>query len=430
MRTIIAFLLLASPLLAAESKVHRDLAYAEPKNERQTLDVYAPAEGKGHPVVFWIHGGGWRAGNKSSVQKKPEVFVEKGFVFVATNYRFVPNVTVKEMTGDIAKAIRWTHDHAKEYGGDPQSIFVMGHSAGAHLAALVCTDERYLKAEGLPLSIIKGGVPIDVSVYDIPKRLKDGGSVPLATFIQVFGDTEATQLDLSPASHVAKGKNIPSFFILHVADRADTKAQSQWFANKLKEVGVPTRVVAAEGKTHGTINSDLGLPDDKPTQALWEFLDAQTGRIEASPSEQIDNLKKLGARITLDDQGRVIGVNLSERRVVDADLLHVKGLQQLQELDLTRTRIEGPGLVNLKELTSLRTLFLTETKIDDSGVAHLKSLEMLEFLGLSGTKITDTSLGQLGGLTELKKLFCLGTSVTDAGVDELRRALPQCQITH
>jgi arylformamidase len=173
----------------------------------------------------------------------------------------VPNVTVKEMTSDIAKSIRWTHDHAKEYGGDPKSIFVMGHSAWAHLAALVCTDERYLKAEGLPLSIIKGCVPIDVSVHDIPKRLKDGGSVPPATFIQVFGDTEATQLDLSPAIHVAKGKNIPSFLILHVADRADTKAQSHWFADKLKEARVSAQVVAAEGKTHGTINSDLGLPD-------------------------------------------------------------------------------------------------------------------------------------------------------------------------
>ena len=130
MRTILASLLLATPLFAAEPKVHRDLPYAEPKNERQTLDVYAPAEGKDHPLVVWIHGGGWRRGDKASVQKKPQAFVDKGFVFVSTNYRFVPNVTVKEMTGDIAKAIRWVHDHAKDYGGDPKSIFVMGHSAG------------------------------------------------------------------------------------------------------------------------------------------------------------------------------------------------------------------------------------------------------------------------------------------------------------
>lgn len=273
MRMILLILLVASTATAAEPKVHRDLPYAEPKTERQMLDVYAPMEGKNHPAVVWIHGGGWRKGDKSSVQKKPQAFVDKGFVFVSTNYRFVPNVTVKEMTGDIAKAIRWTHDHAKEVGGDPNTIFVMGHSAGAHLAALVCTDDRYLKAEGLSLSIIKGCVPVDVSVYDIPKRFKDGGSVPPATFKEVFGDTDESQRDLSPATHVAKGKNIPSFLILHVADRADTKAQSNWLANKLKDAGVSAKVVAAEGKNHGTINSELGLPDDKPTQALFEFLE-------------------------------------------------------------------------------------------------------------------------------------------------------------
>jgi arylformamidase len=271
--SLFVILTITAPALAADPVVHRDLAYAEPKNERQTLDVYSPSEGKDHPVVLWIHGGGWKKGDKSGVQKKPQVFTEKSFVFVAINYRFLPQVTMKEMTGDVAKAIRWVHDHAREYGGDPASIFVMGHSAGAHLAALVCTDDRYLKAEGLSLSIIKGCVPIDVSAYDIPKRLKDGGTVKPATLKELFGDTEEAQRDVSPAAHIDKGKNIPSFLILHVADRPDTKAQSEWFADKLKEAGVSATVVAAEGKTHGTINSDLGLPDDKPTVALWEFLE-------------------------------------------------------------------------------------------------------------------------------------------------------------
>lgn len=264
-------LLLVSVTFADEPKVQRGLPYAEPKNERQTLDVYAPAEGKNHPIVFWIHGGGWKAGDKTAVQKKPQAFVAKGFVFVSTNYRFVPNVTVKEMTGDIAKSIRWVHDHAQDFGGDPKSIFVMGHSAGAHLAALVCTDDRYLKAEGLPLTILKGCVPVDVSVYDIPKRLQDGGA-GTAFFKTLFGETEAAQRDLSPVTHVAKGKNIPPFLILHVAARPETKTQSHGLADKLKEAGIAATVVAAEGKTHGTINADLGVPEDKPTLAVYEFL--------------------------------------------------------------------------------------------------------------------------------------------------------------
>ena len=271
---LLVLTLLASPAVAAaEMKVQRDVPYAEPKAERRMLDVYSLTEGKGHPIVVWIHGGGWRGGNKTTVQKKPQAFVDNGFVFVSTTYRFVPEVTVKEMAGDIAKAIRWTRVHANDFGGDPDRIIVMGHSAGAHLAALVCTDDRYLKAEGLSLATIKACIPVDVSVYDIPKRLKDGGSVPPATFTAIFGDAEDRQRDLSPATHVAKDKHIPAFLILHVADRPDTKAQSHWFADKLKEAGVAATVVAGEGKTHGSIGGDLGLPDDKPTKAMFAFLD-------------------------------------------------------------------------------------------------------------------------------------------------------------
>jgi arylformamidase len=185
-------------------------------------------------------------------------------------------VTVREMTGDVAKAIRWGRDHAAEYGGDPDAIIVMGHSAGAHLAALVCTDDRYLKAEGVPLTAIKGCVPVDVSVYDIPKRLADGGSVPPNTALKVVGEAGEGHRELSPAHHAAKGKGIPPFLILHVADRPETKAQSHGFADKLKEAGVLAKVVAAEGKTHGTINADLGKPDDPPTRAVFDFLAGAT----------------------------------------------------------------------------------------------------------------------------------------------------------
>ncbi len=274
MRIIAATLIvvLAASLQADEPKVHRGLPYADTKNERQTLDVYAPTKGENIPVVLWIHGGGWKAGDKANVQKKPQAFVDKGFVFVSTNYRFVPDVTVKEMAGDIAKAIRWVHDHAKEYGGDPKSIFVMGHSAGAHLAALVCTDESYLKAEGLPLSIIKGCVPVDTAVYDVKKQIDSIGPVRAATYSSVFGKDEASQKDFSPITHVAKDKNIPPFLILHVADRPDSKAQSQLLADKMKEAGVTAKVVAAEGTNHGTINANLGKSDDGPTKLMWEFL--------------------------------------------------------------------------------------------------------------------------------------------------------------
>jgi acetyl esterase/lipase len=280
MKSLPLLLLLASPIGAAESDVRKDIPYVEPKNERQTLDVYASGSGTNRPVVFYIHGGGWRKGDKGGVGRKPEAFAERGCVLVSTNYRFYPNVTVKEMTADIAKAIRWVHDHADDFGGDPSRIIVMGHSAGAHLAALVCTDESYLQAEGLPLSIIKGCVPIDVSVYDIPKRLTDAGSgAAVGNFKELFGPGETEQRDYSPVAHVERGKHIPAFLILHVADKPESTEQSKWFAEKLREAGVSATVVPGEGKTHGTINSDLGLPDDKPTIELYKFFDMVLGNV-------------------------------------------------------------------------------------------------------------------------------------------------------
>ncbi|MEO6786855.1 MAG: alpha/beta hydrolase, partial [Chthoniobacteraceae bacterium] len=157
------FTLHALAVAADESKapdtrfrVAQDMPYAEPANPRQMVDVYAPPGAKNLPVVFWIHGGGWQAGDKTSVQIKPQAFVEKGFVFVSVSYRFVTQVKMGDIVRDIAKGIRWTHDHVAQYGGDPERMFVMGHSAGAQLAALICNDDRYLKAEGLSLAMIKG----------------------------------------------------------------------------------------------------------------------------------------------------------------------------------------------------------------------------------------------------------------------------------
>ena len=277
MRIVVAFLILAATACAAEPQVHRDLPYAGTKDGRQTLDVYAPTEGQGHPVAFWIHGGGWQSGDKGEVDVKPRAFVDKGYVFVSVNYRLLPEASIKQMAGDVAKAIRRVHDHAGEYGGDPGTIFVMGHSAGAQLAALVCTDDRYLKAEGLSLSAIKGCVPVDGDTYDVPVQIATVEQRRKDAYRAKFGDG-ASQKDLSPITHVAKGKGIPPFLILHVADHPETTWQSQRLAKALTEAGRSATAFPAEGKNHGTINSDLGKPGDGPTKALFEFLEGAPDR--------------------------------------------------------------------------------------------------------------------------------------------------------
>src|SRR6266496_3611840 len=264
----------------AKLNVTRDLPYAEPADPRQKVDIYAPEGAKNLPVVFWIHGGGWQTGARTNVQVKPQAFVDKGFVFVSTGYRLLTNVDMVTIFRDIARSVRYVHEHIAEHGGDPDRILVMGHSAGAQLAALICIDDRYLKAEGLSLKIIKGCVPVDGDTYDVPAiietaetRLRVHG-MPMPRFGHrvKFGNAPAKHRDYSAVTHVAKGKGIPPFLILHVADHPDTTAQAQRLGAVLKDAGIPTKIFAAKETNHTKLNDNLGLPDDPATKALFEFV--------------------------------------------------------------------------------------------------------------------------------------------------------------
>ncbi len=276
----LAFLSPSQTVAEEKLSVKRDLPYATPANPRQTVDVYAPVGAKNLPVVFWIHGGGWQAGDKTSVQIKPQAFVDKGFVFVSTGYRLLPEVDMVTIFRDIAKSIRWTHEHIAKHGGDPKRIFVMGHSAGAQLAALICIDDRYLKAEGVPFSVLKGCVPVDGDTYDVPAMIETaetrlrahGMPMPKQGHRIKFGGDPAKHRDYSAVTHVAKGKNIPPFLILHVADHPDCSAQARRLETVLKESGIAAKAFGARETNHGRINSELGTPDDLPTKALFEFV--------------------------------------------------------------------------------------------------------------------------------------------------------------
>lgn len=280
----IASLLLASlPLasIASAQTLKSNIPYAEPALDRQVLDIHAPDGARGLPVVFWIHGGGWQAGDKSGVGLKPKVFTERGFVFVSTNYRLLPTVDMATLIEDCAKSLGWVHRHIADHGGDPNRIFVMGHSAGAQLAAILCTDDRYLRAEGVPLTSLVGCVPVDGDTYDIPamimthefrQKLHDL-PLPEMGHRQKFGNDPKKHIDFSAVTHVAKGKGIPPFLILHVSGHPDVSAQARRLGNVLQAADVPVTVFGKRETTHVKLNDDLGIPDDPATQALYEFVD-------------------------------------------------------------------------------------------------------------------------------------------------------------
>jgi arylformamidase len=283
-RVLCWFLLLAAPVAAgaigpADVLVWRDVAYAEPGLPKQKLDIYAPAGARRLPVVFWIHGGGWQAGDKSAVNSKPRAFADRGFVFVSINYRLLPEVDMGTIVRDCARAAGWTRDHIAEYGGDPQRLLIMGHSAGAQLAALLCTDERYLKAEGVPLAHVRGCAPVDGDTYDVPliietaraRRRSLGQPEPRFGHFEKFGGDPAKHRDFSAVNHVAVGKGIPPFLLLHVADHPDTTQQALRLRDVLREAGLPADNFAAADTDHVKLDVDLGLPGDPASAALFAF---------------------------------------------------------------------------------------------------------------------------------------------------------------
>ena len=282
MKQVIGLLIASLVLTSAHAQeVKRDIPYTKNAHKLQTLDVYSPSNAKGLPVVFWIHGGGWQGGDKSEMYDKPKVFNGKGFILVSTNYRLLPNVDMATLTRDVAKSIRWVHDHIAEHGGDPKRLLIMGHSAGAQLAALLCTDERYLKEEGLSFAIIKGCAPVDGDTYDIPAMIEvaetrlrlHGLPLPKMGHRIKFGNDPEKHKAFSAVTHVAKNKGIPPFLILYVANHPDVTAQALRLGNVLKAADVPVTVFGAKDTTHTKINADLGKSDDPATVALFAFVE-------------------------------------------------------------------------------------------------------------------------------------------------------------
>ena len=284
-----AFTKIRSRAQTADVKIYPNISYAKREGfapNLTNLDIYAPTNAKKAPVMIMIHGGGWQIGDKSNRgvwTNKVPFFAENGFIFVNINYRLSPAIKHPEHIRDVAEAVAWVHNNIAQYGGDKDRIFVMGHSAGAHLAALVATDERRLKEFGKDLSIIKGIILLDGAGYDVPMEMKAMvmmGSISNNAvtgildkmYINAFTTDEAIQKDASPFYHVEKGKNIPPFLLL-TANRIASQSQSEKLAKALINAGSKAEVVQDVTKNHGSMNQDFGLPNEMITKKAQEFLD-------------------------------------------------------------------------------------------------------------------------------------------------------------
>ena len=250
--------------------------YPKVDPELNMLDVYIPKKGSNSPVMLWIHGGGWCYGDKENVQQKAEYFTSKGYVFVSINYRLSPKVEHPAHVQDVAAAIMWVHTNARHYSADENKIFLMGHSAGAHLAALVTLNEEYIKTAGGHPGIIKGVILLDGIGYDIPPLMPNAEGEKIEDWYkQAFGNTRTEWEQASPVNYVKPDKSVPPFMIAYVGDREISKIESLALSTRLTEAHVFNKVFQYQKKNSLTINKDLGREDDKVTEDVFRFLQEQ-----------------------------------------------------------------------------------------------------------------------------------------------------------
>lgn len=259
---------------------YRDIVYDKSAKDTQytSLDVYVadPVEPKS-PVMVWVHGGGLVMGDKASskdLASKPEYFTSKlGFILVSINYRLLPEGLYPTNVQDVADALAWVQNNIAGFSGDPQQIFLMGHSSGAELVAQVATDATFLHKAGKDLSLVKGVIAIEGS-YGV--RGSDG-------------DTKRLQANFGPqwqkalaVGNVKPGNGIPPFLLLHVKGGsptvADSESQALGFAKALSGAGVRADVVSLDHVEHFGANERLGVPGDLTTVSLERFLASVPGK--------------------------------------------------------------------------------------------------------------------------------------------------------
>jgi arylformamidase len=257
----------------AQMPGQRELAYGG--DVKQRLDFIAPKGAAGPvPLVVYIHGGGWSIGDKGyGDATKATYFTGRGYAYASLNYRLVPNATVEQQGADIASALAYLRAQASGLGVDPDRIVLMGHSAGAHLAALVASDPTYFNAARVPMAAVKGVILLDGAAYDVARQIANPDNKLPSMYKAAFGSDPKRQAALSPTLHAA-GPNVADWLILPVADRPDSPGQSQTLAAALRKGGSRATVTPVTNSSHMKLNKDLGVAGDFATAQVDSFTTA------------------------------------------------------------------------------------------------------------------------------------------------------------
>ena len=255
----------------------RNLAYLPPAPGLPAavhrLDLWPGAEPLPAPLVVFVHGGTWMYGGKyAGTATQARAFRKAGYAYATVNYRLRRHGPPQAAARDIAEAVAFLRREAKGCGIDPDRIVLMGHSAGAHLAALVALDESYLAAAGVAPQAVRAVILLDAYGLDIARHVRETGD---PVYARVFGPDPAGWTAMSPVSHVAEGPPPPPV-ILHLADgNPETEGQAEELAGALRAAGGVAEVHEAEGETHNSLNYGFGAAGDETTRRTLDFLAAR-----------------------------------------------------------------------------------------------------------------------------------------------------------
>jgi acetyl esterase/lipase len=227
------------------------------------------------PLIVFVHGGGWSRGDMTMMDGSAKLshWHSLGYAVASIDYRLVPRARVEDETADVAAAVAFLRSNAVALRFDAGRIVLVGHSAGAHLVALIGTDPKWLNGAGLTMDDVRGIVALDGAAYDVPRQLRIGARPMQKSYVQAFGDDPARQKSLSPTLQADK-PNSPAFLILHV-QRPDGVAQSRALAAALRKAGTAVEIEGFAGTGlagHAAINRRLGEADYPATPVLDRWL--------------------------------------------------------------------------------------------------------------------------------------------------------------
>ncbi len=260
------------PVGTAQVRVAKNISYASNADQRQTLNVYYKSNGdQNQDVIVFVHGGAWSRGSKETYWWLGRNFARKNVVTATINYPLAPNATYKEMALASAKAVKWVQDSIANYGGNPKRIFLMGHSAGAHLIELINADGQYFKQVGI-VNPIKGVILNDVFGLDMEEYLANSADDNnYKDFLRTFSAEKKNWQLGSPLNYVKNIKN-PHLIFYGSKTYPAIQIQSERLNRMLIKQKVPVTLNVINGKKHVGMITQMIFGCNKTYKAILQFL--------------------------------------------------------------------------------------------------------------------------------------------------------------